>query len=89
MEAEAEIQYALNTLDLPALVTKSDIKKRYRQLARVYHPDLSQKQEKKMEQINDAYALLMEYIESFRYTFDSDEIAKQYPGAEHAKKFQP
>ncbi len=89
MDVEADIHHALNALDLPMLVTKSDIKKRYRQLARAHHPDLNEKQGEKMEQINEAYALLMAYIESFRYTFDTDEIAKQHPGAEHAKKFNP
>ena len=88
-DVETEIHHALNALDLPTLVTKSDIKKRYRQLARAYHPDLNQKQGAEMEQINEAYAVLIAYIESFRYTFDTDEIAKQYPGAEHAKKFNP
>jgi len=88
VEIAEEIQQALDRLDLPILVTKSDIKKRYRQLARVHHPDLNQSDEN-MEKINQAYALLMEYIESFRYTFDTDEIARQFPGAEHAKKFKP
>lgn len=89
MQVEKDIQSALDLLDLPTLITKSDIKKRYRQLARVHHPDLNQGNIANMEAINHSYELLMEYIESFRYTFDSDEIAKQYPGAEHAKKFQP
>jgi DnaJ-class molecular chaperone len=88
VEIAEEIQQALDRLDLPTLVTKSDIKKRYRQLARVHHPDINQSNEN-MERINQAYALLMEYIESFRYTFDTDEIARQFPGAEHAKKFKP
>jgi DnaJ-class molecular chaperone len=88
VEIAEEMQQALDRLDLPTLVTKSDIKKRYRQLARIYHPDLNQS-DGNMEKINQAYALLMEYIESFRYTFDTDEIARQFPGAEHAKKFKP
>ncbi len=88
-DIENRINEALNILDLPTLVTKSDIKKRYRQLAREYHPDLSSGSDKSMESINRAYELLMEYIESFRYTFDREEIARQYPGAEHAEKFRP
>ena len=89
MQVEARVREALDCLDLPTLVTKEDIKKRYRQLARVHHPDLSREQQGKMEKINASYAILMEYIDAFRYTFDTDEIAKQYPGAEHAKKFEP
>jgi DnaJ-class molecular chaperone len=86
---EEEIQSALDRLDLPLLVTKNDIKKRYRQLVKRYHPDVCLESSKTMESINQAYALLMEYIEAFRYTFDADEIARQYPGASHAEKFKP
>jgi len=89
VEIEQEIQEALDRLDLPTLVTLSDIKKRYRQLARVHHPDINSSSDDTMESINQAYSLLMEYIGSFRYTFDADEIARQYPGADHAKKFKP
>ena len=89
MEIEAAIHRALDILDLPMLVTKADIKKRYRQLARSHHPDLHPKERGEMERINEAYALLMEYIDTFRYTFDSDEITKQYPGVDYVKKFKP
>ncbi len=89
MEIEEKIQSALDRLDLPLLVTKSDIKKRYRQLAKMHHPDRYPEHRETMESINQAYALLIEYIEAFRYTFDTDEIARQYPGADHAKKFKP
>ena len=89
IDMEREIQNALDCLDLPTLVSKADIKKRYRQLARAHHPDVTREEQGRMEKINEAYALLMAYIDDFRYTFDTDEIAKQYPGAEHAKKFKP
>ena len=89
MQAEAQIHKALECLDLPTLVTKADIKKRYRQLARIHHPDLSQEAQGKMEKINASYAILIAYIEAFRYAFDTDEIRKQYPGAAHAKTFEP
>ena len=89
MQGKEKIDTALECLDLPTLVTKSDIKKRYRQLARDCHPDMNQDGRGKMEKLNASYAVLMEYIESFRYTFDADEIDKQYPGAAHAKKFEP
>jgi hypothetical protein len=42
-----------------------------------------------MEQINHAYRLLMKYIEEFRYTFDENEVSKQFPGAQHAEQFKP
>jgi DnaJ-class molecular chaperone len=83
-----EIDNALEILELPKLISKEDIKKQYHFFAKKYHPDLGGESEK-MEQINYAYKLLMKYIEEFRYTFDEEEISKQFPGASHAQRFRP
>jgi len=83
-----EIERALDILGLPKLITKEDIKKQYHFLAKKNHPDLGGSMED-MEQINSAYTLLMKYIEEFRYTFNEEEVAKQYPGADHAQRFRP
>jgi len=87
MNIEQTIFEALERLDLPRLITRDDIKRRYRQLVRVHHPDLPGGDRGVMESINAAYALLMTYMDSFRYAFDSEEITRQYPGEAHAKKF--
>ena len=83
-----EIENALDTLGLPKLINKEDIKKQYHFLAKKNHPDLGG-DAKDMEQVNYAYKLLMKYIEEFRYTFDEEEVSKQYPGADHAQRFRP
>ncbi len=89
MKSPAEIiEEALETLELPKFVTKEDIKNQYRFLAKKYHPDVGGDAQK-MEQLNHAYQLLMKYIEDFRYTFDEDEINRQYPGVDHANRFRP
>ncbi len=80
-----KIAQALEVLELPKLITKKDIKKQYRFLSRRYHPDLGG-DPKKMEQINEAYRVLIDYIEEFRYTFDEDEISKQYPEVDYVKE---
>ena len=91
-EAE-QIEAALDVLDLPRLITRDDIKKRYRQLAREYHPDRrggtdQNGADEMMERINAAYTLLMEYVDTFRYRFDATEIAQHYPEGNHAQKFR-
>jgi len=83
-----EIDKALDVLALPKLITKADIKKQYRFFARKYHPDRGGNTQD-MEQINYAYAFLMNYIEEFRYTFDEHEVNKQFPGIDYAKQFNP
>ena len=88
LEPIEEIDNALNILALPKLISKEDIKKQYRYLAKKNHPDTGGDAEK-MEQLNYAYKLLMNYIEEFRYTFDEEEVSKQFPGADHARRFKP
>ena len=83
-----EIEAALETLGLPKLITRADIKKQYRFLAGKHHPDRGG-EASRMEEINHAYKLLMKYIEDFRYTFDEDEIKKQYPGVDYVQRFRP
>jgi len=83
-----EIESALDILGLPKLITKEDIKKQYHFFAKKNHPDMGGTASE-MEQVNAAYRLLMKYVESFRYTFEEDEVAKQYPGADYAKRFRP
>ena len=83
-----EIHHALEILELPTLITRSDLKKQYRFLSKKYHPDQGGEVEKQ-EQLNYAYKLLTTYIEEFRYTFDDKEISTQFPGAKHAAQFRP
>ena len=83
-----EIEKALNILSLPKLISREDVKTQYRFLAKKNHPDKGGNAEK-MEQLNAAYALLMKYIEEFRYTFDEEEIFKQFPGADYVQRFKP
>ncbi len=85
---QPSIRKALETLGLPPLVTRGEIKKRYRQLARRHHPDRNAGDARKMEEINRAYETLMEYVENFRFRFDEEEMAQQNPQAHHSDKFK-
>jgi len=82
-----EIDRALDVLGLPKLITREDIKKQYHFLAKKKHPDIGG-DAMEMEQLNAAYKLLMKYIEEFRYTFDEEEVSKQFPGADHAQRYR-
>jgi len=88
MSPTEQINNALDILELPKLITKADVKKQYRFLSKKNHPDQGG-DAMKQEQINYAYTLLIKYIEAFRYTFDENEVSKQFPGAKHAEQFRP
>lgn len=83
-----EIKNALETLKLPTLITKDDIKRQYRNLAKISHPDRGG-DTNEMEKLNNAYEILIKYIDNFRYSFSEDEIYYQFPETFHNSKFRP
>lgn len=83
-----EIEKALDILALPKLITRAEIKRQYHFLAKKNHPDLGGSVEH-MEQLNHAYHLLTNYIDEFRYSFDEEEVSKQFPGADYVQRFKP
>ncbi|MDQ7083598.1 MAG: J domain-containing protein [Sulfurovum sp.] len=88
LSAIEEIEYALDTLALPKLISRAEVKRQYHFLAKKNHPDVGGSAER-MEALNHAYTLLMKYIEGFRYTFDAQEIGKQFPGVDYVERFRP
>ncbi len=84
---EKEIREALEVLNLPPLVSIKEIKSRYRLLSKKFHPDIN-KENSKMIEINAAYELLKSYADNFRFTFSEEEIQKQFPESNHARKFR-
>ncbi len=82
-----KIQDALKTLNLPALISFEDIKSRYHELSKKHHPDLNQ-EDSRMGEINEAYAVLKQYIFNYRFSFSDEEIMKQFPEDTHARHFR-
>ncbi len=87
MDKVKEIKEALEILDISPFVSQKEIKKRYLELSKKYHPDICGDKEK-MILINKAYDILKEYMDNFRFSFDDKEINKQYPESFHADRFR-
>ena len=81
------IHDALEVLGLPPMVSFKDIKKRYLELSKAKHPDRGGESEE-MSKINEAYTILKNYVENYRFSFSEEEILKQFPYNEHQKKFR-
>jgi DnaJ-class molecular chaperone len=81
------IHQALKELNLPSYVSLNEIKERYRELSKEYHPDINE-ENSKMVKINEAYSVLKSYAENFRFTFSEEEISKQFPESDYATKFR-
>ncbi len=87
-----EITKARKVLGLKEVATLQDIKNRYRELLKEWHPDLSNdnkeiRREKTVEIIS-AYRALMDYCEQYRFSFSKEEVEKYIsPEEMWAKRF--
>lgn len=82
-----ELRGSLEVLGLPVFVTFKEIRERYRELSKKLHPDQGGDREE-FERLIEAYEMLKEYAESFKFTFSDEEVIKQYPREYHAKRFR-
>ena len=73
------VQYAAKTFKLIGLENKDDIKKRYLKLSKEFHPDMPDGDEKEFQKINEAYKILITYIDNFKFRFTQEEFQDQYP----------
>jgi DnaJ-class molecular chaperone len=87
-----EITKARQVLGLDDYATLKEIKNRYRELLKEWHPDLHKKhkavrKEKTIEIIN-AYKTIMDYCEQYQFSFSRDEVERYFSPEElWAKQF--
>ena len=75
----SEFQDAVKSLDLISLRTKEDVRKKYLKLSRKYHPDMEGGSTEKFQEIRQAYEVLVEYMDNFRFVFSDEEFKQQNP----------
>jgi DnaJ-class molecular chaperone len=81
-----KIEKAREILGLPPLSSLNDIKRQYKNLSKKYHPDV-EGDDTKMKQLNEAYEILMNYAQEYKFSFSEDEIKKQYPNEFYMNSF--
>ena len=77
MKAE-DIEEARKTLGLRETSTLKEVKEAYRNLAKIHHPDKNGNAET-MNEVSNAYNMIMQYIENYRYSFSQKEVRMQNP----------
>ena len=75
----SEFQAAVESLGLVSLRTKEDVRKKYLKLSRKYHPDMEGGSTEKFQEIREAYEILVEYMDNFRFVFSDEEPLKIRP----------
>jgi DnaJ-class molecular chaperone len=75
-----EITRALRILGLYESATVKEIKNKYRELLKKWHPDLCGNNEairgQKTVEIINAYRIIMDYCEQYRFSFSKEEVEK-------------
>jgi len=75
----SEFQDAVNSLELLSLTTQEQVRKKYLKLSRKYHPDMEGGSTEKFQEVCEAYEVLMEYMNNFRFVFSDEEFKQQNP----------
>jgi DnaJ-class molecular chaperone len=75
----SEFKDAVESLELLSLTTKEHVRKKYLKLSRKYHPDMEGGSTEKFQEIREAYEVLVEYMDNFRFTFSDEEFKQQNP----------
>ena len=72
-------------MQIKPLSSLKDVNKNYKRLAKIIHQN--KLGEERMKELNRAYEILKNYIENYKFTFNDEEIQRQYP-EEFIKKFR-
>ena len=76
----AELDAALQEFGFSERVSLRQIKDRYRDLARRYHPDHGSAAEmEKIQRVNQAYQVLRAYCQDYLFDCSHAEFLEQYP----------
>lgn len=67
------------------LLTIRRIKERHRALVKQFHPDHGASDPEMIRCLNEAQRLLMDYLQSYRFSFSQEEFYRQNP-EEHLKR---
>ena len=80
------IDKAKKVLGLGESATLKEIMGAYRKLSKKHHPDLGKESGEKMKGINEAYDALVDYCDSYSFSFKKEDVADFY--SKYMKGFQ-
>jgi DnaJ-class molecular chaperone len=87
-----EIEEARKLLGLGESATLKEIKKAYRTLAHRQHPDKlggdDSTESETMKRLNQAYKLIMDYCNEYRYSFKEEDVARTYFFDEYLRTYK-
>jgi preprotein translocase subunit Sec63 len=85
-----KIDKARKILELGEKASKDEIKKRYRNLMKKYHPDKASENRKylrKIKDINWAYNIITSYCDEYEFSFKREDVERMDPELKLNRQF--
>lgn len=74
------LQAALGELGISGQATAQQVRDRYRELVKLYHPDSGAEADNpQIRRVNEAYNVVSAYLQNYVYDFSKDKFYQQYP----------
>ena len=84
----AELQESLLVFGLGERATREEIRARHRELVKRYHPDAGGEHDhEQIRRVNAGYGVLLDYVESYRFSFAEYEFYEQNPDERLRRQF--
>ena len=74
-----EFQDAVEYMNLISLTSSKQLKAKYLELSKLYHPDAQAGDQEQFQHLQQSYEIIKNYINNFRYVLDQEEFKRQNP----------
>jgi len=74
-----EFEKSVDLLELCSKSSLHDLKIKYKELSKLYHPDMPGGNQEKFIELTKSYKMVKSYMEKFRYTLEEEEFKEQFP----------
>jgi len=74
-----EFQDAVEYMNLISLTSSKQLRAKYLELSKLYHPDTQTGNQEQFQRLQRSYKIIKNYIDNFRYVLDQEEFKRQNP----------
>ena len=74
-----EFQDAVEYMNLISLTSSKQLRAKYLELSKLYHPDTQTGNQEQFQRLQRSYKIIKNYIDNFRYVLNQEEFKRQNP----------
>jgi DnaJ-class molecular chaperone len=83
-----EFEKAVDLFGILIKTSRKDLKKKYYELSKKYHPDMPEGSDEKFKELQESYEMLSSYMDSFSFSLDEEEFKNQFPSFTNYKNWR-